>query len=112
MSAQGTDRAALARAVAAAVAAVPGVARLSGGAGPVEVATLYPGGKVLGVRVAGGRIAVHVAAARLPLPPLVAEVRAAAERAAAGLGERRPVDVTVEALELDALPPRPGGPGG
>ena len=44
----------LARAVADAVVGVPGVARLSPGTG-VEVATLFPGGKVIGLRLSGKR---------------------------------------------------------
>jgi hypothetical protein len=100
------DRAVLAQAVAAGVAAVPGVARLATGGG-TEVATLYPGGKVIGVKVTDSSVAVHIVAARLPLPALIRQVRAAARSALAALGSEHPVDVVVEALNLDLelLPP-------
>lgn len=97
------DRAALAHAVAASVAGVPGVARLSGGAG-IEAATLYPGGKVTGVKVSDHRVAVHIAADRLPLPALAGEVRAAARAALASLASEHAVDVVIEALDLEQLP--------
>jgi hypothetical protein len=97
------DRATLAQAVAAGVLAVPGVARLSGGRG-VEAATLYPGGKVVGVVADDQAVRVHVVAGRLPLGPLVREVRAAVAIVLAGLGAARVVDLVVEDLELDQLP--------
>jgi hypothetical protein len=97
------DRATLAQAVAAGVLAVPGVARLSSGRG-VEAATLYPGGKVVGVVADDQAVRVHVVAGRLPLAPLVQEVRAAVAIVLAGLGAARVVDLVVEDLELDQLP--------
>ena len=97
------DRATLAQAVAAGVLAVPGVARLSGGRG-VEAATLYPGGKVVGVVADDQAVRVHIVAGRLPLGPLVQEVRAAVAIILAGLGAARVVDLVVEDLELDQLP--------
>jgi hypothetical protein len=97
------DRATLAQAVAAGVLAVPGVARLSGGRG-VEAATLYPGGKLVGVVADDQAVRVHVVAGRLPLGPLVQEVRAAVAIVLAGLGATRVVDLVVEDLELDRLP--------
>lgn len=97
------DRATLAQAVAAGVLAVPGVARLSSGSG-VEAATLYPGGKVVGVVADDQAVRVHVVAGRLPLAPLVQEVRAAVAIVLAGLGAARVVDLVVEDLELDQLP--------
>ena len=97
------DRATLAQAVAAGVLAVPGVARLSGGRG-VEAATLYPGGKVVGVVADEQAVRVHVVAGQLPLAPLVQEVRAAVAIVLAGLGAARVVDLVVEDLELDQLP--------
>ena len=100
------DRATLAQAVAAGVLAVPGVARLSGGRG-VEAATLYPGGKVVGVVADEQAVRVHVVAGRLPLGPLVQEVRAAVAIVLAGLGTARVVDLVVEDLELDQLPSGP-----
>ena len=97
------DRSTLAQAVAAGVLAVPGVARLSGGRG-VEAATLYPGGKVVGVVADDQAVRVHLVAGRLPLGPLVQEVRAAVAIVLAGLGAARVVDLVVEDLELDQLP--------
>lgn len=96
-------RAALAHAVAAAAVAVPGVARLSGGAG-IEVATLYPGGKVTGVRVSEHGVSVHIVVDRLPLPPLIGKVRAATREALTSLGAEHPVDVVVERLNVEQLP--------
>ncbi|HEV2930422.1 MAG TPA: hypothetical protein VGW74_17190, partial [Propionibacteriaceae bacterium] len=84
------DRSTLAQAVAAAVLAMPGVARLSGGRG-VEAATLYPGGKVVGVVAEDRAVRVHVVAGRLPLGPLVQDVRAAVAIVLAGLGAARVV---------------------
>ena len=102
------DRAALAQAVAAGVLAVPGVARLSGGRG-IEAATLYPGGKVVGVVTDDQVVRVHLVAGRLPLGPLVQEVRAAVAIVLVALGAARVVDLVVEDLELDQL--APGMPG-
>jgi hypothetical protein len=104
-------RAALAQAVAAGVIRVPGVVRLSAGAG-IEVATLYPGGKVVGVKVTDHRVAVHIVADRLPLPVLGNEVRAAARAALVPLGFERPVDVVIEALDLEELPLAAASAGG
>ena len=95
---------ALARAVAAAATAVPGVARLSGGTG-VEAATLYPGGKVVGVVVDQASVTVHLVAGRLPLVELAEHVRAAVGAVLAQHGARRVVDIVVEDLDLDDLPP-------
>jgi hypothetical protein len=97
------DRATLAQTIAAGVLAVPGVARLSGGRG-VEVATLYPGGKVIGVVADEQVVRVHVVAGRLPLGPLVQELRATVAIVLAGLGAARVVDLVIEDLELDHLP--------
>ena len=55
----------LALAVAAAVDTVVGVRR-TGGPG-VEVATQYPGGRVVGVRLGPDEVTVHIIAERLPL---------------------------------------------
>jgi hypothetical protein len=97
------ERAALARAVAAAATAVPGVARLTGG-GAVEAATLYPGGKVVGVVLDARAVTVHLVAGELPLAGLVARVRAAVAAVLAEVGATRDVDLVVEDLELPALP--------
>jgi hypothetical protein len=97
------DRATLAQAVAAGVLAVPGVARLSGGRG-VEAATLYPGGKVVGVVADDQAVRVHLVAGRLPLGPLIQEIRAAVTIVLVALGAARGVDLVIEDLELDQLP--------
>jgi hypothetical protein len=86
------DRATLAQTIAAGVLAVPGVARL------------YPGGKVIGVVADEQVVRVHVVAGRLPLGPLVQELRATVAIVLAGLGAARVVDLVIEDLELDHLP--------
>ena len=63
----------LALAVAAAVDTVGGVRR-TGGPG-VEVATQYPGGRVLGVRLGTDEVTVHIVAERLPLDAVADAVR-------------------------------------
>ena len=102
------QRAVLALAVAGVVTGVAGVARLADRSEPagVELATHYPGGKVTGVRIVGDTVSVHVVADRLPLPTVAGEARAAAEASLASLGARHRVDVVVEDLEVDELPPR------
>jgi hypothetical protein len=89
-----------------AVLAVPGVTRLTPG-GPVEVATLFAGGKVVGVRL-GDAVEVHVAVDRLPIAPLAEQVRAAVRTVLERDGESRPVEVVVDDLEPEALPAIPG----
>ncbi|ASW54984.1 hypothetical protein [Plantactinospora sp. KBS50] len=96
-----TGVAELATAIAGAVAEVPGVAGLVPG-GPVEVATLYPGGKVTGVRL-GGEVEVCVHLDRLPIGPVADAVAAAARRVLAAAGADRPVLVTVADIEPSAL---------
>ena len=102
------QRAVLALAVAGVVTGVAGVARLADRSVPagVELATHYPGGKVTGVRIVGDTVSVHLVADRLPLPAVAGEARAAAEASLASLGARHRVDVVVEDLEVDELPPR------
>jgi hypothetical protein len=100
------ERATLAQAVAAAVGAVPGVARLTGGGG-VEAATLYPGGKVIGVVVDAHAVTVHVVAGELPLASLITRVQAAVAAVLADLGASQAVDLVVEDLDLPQLPPHP-----
>jgi len=92
----------LAQAVAAAVTAVPGVARLSGGSG-VEVATLFAGGKVVGLRLSGEQVDIHVVADRVPLPPIADEAAKAARRVLAVAGDDRQVRVVVEDVETAAV---------
>lgn len=93
------DRGEVARAVAGAAATVPGVARLSPGWG-VEVSTLVPGGRVVGVRLEAGAVSVHVVTSAVPIPPVAEAVRSAARAALDGLGDAREVHVVVDDLEL------------
>jgi hypothetical protein len=88
----------LALAVAAAVDTVVGVRR-SGGPG-VEVATQYPGGRVVGVRLGGEQIVVHIIAERLPLQTVADAVHAAVGATLAGLGDRRAVAVRIDDLDV------------
>jgi hypothetical protein len=92
----------LAHAVADAVTAVPGVARLSPGSG-VEVSTIYAGGKVVGLRLSGDVVAVHIVADRVPLQPVADEAAAAARRALTAAGDDRDVNVVIEDVEAAAL---------
>ena len=92
----------LALAVAAAVDSVGGVRR-TGGPG-VEVATQYPGGRALGIRLGADEVTVHVIAERLPLDVLAEAVRFAAHSALAAHGDRRPVAVRVDDLDVMSLP--------
>jgi hypothetical protein len=92
----------LALAVAAAVDSVGGVRR-TGGHG-VEVATQYPGGRVLGVRLGADEVTVHIVAERLPIDAVADAVRVAARSALAGLGDNRGVAVSVEDLDVLSLP--------
>jgi hypothetical protein len=101
------DRAGLARAVATAAEAVPGVARLIGGAGPVEVATVHRHGKVLGVRLTERIVVVHVAVDVLPLKEVTTAVVQAVRQVLSRAGDDRGVTVVVDALEgVSALPER------
>lgn len=86
----------LARTAAEAACSVAGVAGLTGD--PL-IATLYPGGRVSGVRLTGDRIEVHVRVDRFPVEPVTRQVRAAV-RAAAG---DRPVDVIVDDVVLNGV---------
>lgn len=104
----GTHRVELARAVARAAAAVPGVTRLVGDAGPVEVATLGPKTKVPGVRLGDRSVEVHIAVDALPVQEVATEVARALRRVLTMAGDDRDVTVVVEDLDgVDALP-RPG----
>ena len=95
----------LALAVAGAVDTVAGVRR-SGGQG-VAVATQYPGGRVVGVRLGPDEISVHIIAERLPLEVVADAVHAAVGATLAGLGDRRAVTVTIDDLDVPSMP---GGP--
>jgi hypothetical protein len=98
------DRAALAATVATALARVPGVARLSPGS-RVEVATQYAGGKVVGVRVRDDAVVAHLVVNRLPLDRVARAARTAAEAALADLGVARRLDLVIDDVDLDQLPP-------
>ena len=84
----------LALAVAAAVDTVGGVRR-TGGPG-IEVATQYPGGRVVGVRVGTDEVTVHIVAERLPLDAVAGAVRLAARSALVSLRDSRTVAVAIE----------------
>jgi hypothetical protein len=98
------DRAVLAAAVATALARVPGVARLSPGSG-VEVATQFAGGKVVGVGLRDDAVVAYLVVDRLPVDRVARAARAAAEAALAGLGVARRLDLVIDDVELDQLPP-------
>jgi hypothetical protein len=98
----------LARAVADAVTAVPGVARLSPGAG-IEVATMFAGGKVVGLRLAGEVVAVHIVADRTPLPAIADGAAQAARRVLSAVGDDREVRVVVEDADVVTVDRRQAG---
>ncbi len=101
-------RARLAIAISEDVQAVPGVARMSTGAG-VRAVTHYAAGTVTGVVLTRDRVEVHVAVDQLPLQPVAdavhAATRAAVDRVSDGTVEL-PVLVCVDDVEL-AEPARP-----
>ena len=92
----------LALAVAAAVDRVGGVRR-TGGQG-VEVATQFPGGRVVGVRLGADEVVVHIIAERFPLDIVADAVHAAVGAALAGLGDRRAVAVCIDDLDVSSMP--------
>jgi hypothetical protein len=94
----------LALAVADAVDST-GVVRRSAGSG-VEAVTLYPGGRVIGVRLGSQRVTVHVTVVRLPLAAAAAAVRDAAVRAVAAAGLAWEVFVVIDDLDVEQLPSR------
>lgn len=94
-------RAELARAVADAVVKAPGVARLSPGP-VVEVATVYPGGKVIGVRLAD-TVVVHLVAAVLPLRPVAEAATAACRAVLDEAGDERRVEVVIDDVDDSAF---------
>ena len=98
----------VARAVADAVLAVPGVARLAVGSG-VEVATHFPGGKVLGLRLAGDCAEVHIVADRVPVNAVADEAGAAARRVLDAAGDQRGVRIVVDDLLTSAIERRGRG---
>jgi len=92
----------LALSVADAVLAVPGVAALHPGFG-VEVATLFSGGKVVGVRLSGETVQIYLTAERVPLQPIADEAAKAAGRVLAAAGDPRPVEIVVADVTTDAV---------
>ncbi|GAA2108284.1 hypothetical protein [Actinomadura alba] len=98
-------RAGLALAVASAVEAVPGVVRLVGGRGPLEVATLYRHGKVVGVRHTDRTVIVHIAVGVLPLQGVTRAVGETVRQVLSRAGDDRDVAVVVDELEgVSAFP--------
>ena len=91
----------LALAVAAAVDTVGGVRR-TGGPG-VEVATQYPGGRVVGVRVGTDEVTVHIVAERLPLDAVAEAVQFAIRQALSSLGDGRAAAVAIDDLHVASL---------
>jgi hypothetical protein len=98
------NRAVLAAAVATALARVPGVARLSPGTG-VEVATQFAGGKVVGVGVRDDAVVAYLVVDRLPVDQVAQAARVAGEAALADLGVARRLDLVIDDVDLDHLPP-------
>jgi len=92
----------IARSVADAVTAVPGVAGLHPGFG-VEVATLFSGGKVIGLRLSGDAVELCITADRVPLTPVAEAAAAAAHRVLAALGDDRPINVVVADVTPGAM---------
>ncbi len=83
-------------AVAAAVSGCPLVAGMSGGRFG-EVATYLPGRRLVGVRLQGEELELHVVARwGTPLPDVADAVR----RAVAGVAGGRPVTVYIEDIEV------------
>lgn len=95
----------LALAVAEAVDAVVGVRRTGGQR--VEVATQYPGGRVVGIRLGADEVTVHIIAERLPLHIVAEAVHAAVGPILDSFGDRREVAVCID--DLDVWPTPPGG---
>jgi hypothetical protein len=92
----------VARAVADAVLAVPGVASLSPGRG-VEVSTQFSGGKVLGVRLARDGVTVGIVADRVPLPDIANAITVSVRQVLSALGDGRPVTVVIDDVVPEAL---------
>ena len=95
-------------AVAAAVAACPSVAHLSGGGLAGQVATYLPGRRVEGVRVTDDAVEVHIATRwDVPIPLAASEVRTAVAPLAGG----RPITVNVDDVDdpQAAIPETTGG---
>lgn len=98
-------RARLAIAISEGVQAVPGVVRMSAGAG-VRAVTHYAAGTVTGVVLGPDRVEVHVAIDRRPVQSVAdavrAATRAAVDRTSDGTVELPVVLVCVDDIELEA----------
>ncbi|WP_326558265.1 hypothetical protein [Micromonospora sp. NBC_01796] len=101
-----TDPVALATAVRDAVLGVDGVSGLSTG-GPVEVATLYAGGRIAGVRLGDAGVEVHVTVEAVPIGPLGERIHTAVRAVLERAGADRPVEVVVDDVDLAALTAEP-----
>src|ERR1700678_2599928 len=89
----------VASAVAEAVDGVDGVRR---SAGPgVEVATPYPGGRAVGVKLTDDDVTVHVEVLDVRLAVVVDAVHVAVRQALDRIGDPRAVSVIVADLDLD-----------
>jgi hypothetical protein len=97
MSTVSTDQA-LATQVRDAALAVPGVARLAAGTS-VAVATYFAGGTVVGVRLVGQTVRVHVVVDQLPAGPVADRVAAAVREVLVGADDPRPVEVMVDDVD-------------
>ena len=92
----------LARSLADAVSAVPGVAALSAGPG-VEVATFFSGGKVVGLHLGEEQVDIHVVLDQMPLQVVAEAAAQAALRVLSAVGDARRVQVIVDDVALEAL---------
>ncbi|AVT38262.1 hypothetical protein [Plantactinospora sp. BB1] len=92
------DLASVAGRVRDAVLAVPGVSGLTAGTG-VEVATLFPGGKIVGIRL-GNPVEVHVEVAPVPIAPVAEQIQRAVRAVLADFGQRPSVEVVVDDIDL------------
>jgi hypothetical protein len=91
----------VALAVAEAVDRVDGVRRTAGPG--VGVATQYRGGQAVGVGLSDDGVTVHVEVLHIRLAVVVDAVHVAVRQALDGIGDRRPVSVIVDDLDLGDL---------
>jgi hypothetical protein len=66
------------------------------------VATQYRGGRVVGVRLSDEKITVHIVAERMGVAAVAQDVHFAARRALDTIGDRRPLAVLVDDIDLRA----------
>jgi hypothetical protein len=103
-SGEGGSRVAVAQAVAAAVDGVGGARRTVGSG--VEVATQLRGGRVVGVRVVGSQVEVHVVVEGLDVARVAERVQLDVRAALDRMGDPRPVALTVDDIDLASIPAR------